>query len=198
MIYNYKPSRYILNRVRQFAQDRMSGSSRLYSYRGEKNMSKMEEDIIIGTLGEYAVYNYLKSKGYKCSRPDLKIYEKKRKSFDADLKVSSMGFKPYVRHVHVKSQSLNSVKRYGQSWLFQKSDSLVANPEKSDIMIFTNVCPTTWEVNIVGIVHPRLVTELGLWGECKVWSYRKTKVAIYLEDLEPYGIVRKRFSLYKE
>ena len=180
----------------QFAKERMGGSKDLYTYRGEKNLTKMEEDIVIGTLGEYAVYNYLKSLGYKCSRPDLKIYGKKRKSFDADLRVYREGFKADVVNVHVKSQSMKSVKRYGQSWLFQRSDSLVANPEKSDKMIFTNVCPKTWEVSVVGVVHPKLVTELGLWGECKVWSYQKTKVAIYLEDLESYGIVRKKFNMF--
>lgn len=196
MIYSYKPSKYILNRVKLFASERMGGSKDLYVYRGEKNLSKMEEDIIIGTLGEYAVFNYLKSLGYKCSRPDLKIYEKKRKSFDADLTVTRNDFNKSKVNVHVKSQSLKSVKRYGQSWLFQRSDSLVANPAKNDIMIFTNVCPKTWEVNIVGIVHPKLVCEMELWGECKVWSYRKTKVAIYLEDLEPYGIVQKKFNKF--
>ena len=51
-------------------------------------------------------------------------------------------------------------------------------------------------VSIVGIVHPKLVCEMELWGECRVWSYRKTKVAIYLEDLEPYGIVQKKFNKF--
>lgn len=196
MIYRYSPSKYVLNRVMKFASDRIAGSKDIYAYRGEKNLSKMEEDIVIGTLGEYAVYNYLRSLGYRCSRPDLKIYEKRRKSFDADLLVHRKEGKENTGNVHVKSQSLQSVKRYGQSWLFQKSDSLVTSPERQDKMIFTNVCPKTWEVVVVGVVHPKLVTDLGLWGECKVWSYRKTKVAIYLEDLEPYGIVRRKYNMF--
>lgn len=185
-MFKYTPSHYVLKRVFEFASKRMGGSKDLYTYRGEKNLSKMEEDIIIGTLGEYAVYNYCKKKGYKCSRPDLKIYEKRRKSFDADL---TCGIDSKETKIHVKSQSVKSVKRYGQSWLFQRSDSLVKKPEVNDLMVFTNVCPKSWEVSIVGFVNPRLVCEMGLWGECKVWQYQKTKVAIYLTDLEPYGIV---------
>lgn len=186
-MFKYKPSKYVLKRVFDFASKRMGGSKDLYAYRGEKNLSKMEEDIIIGTLGEYAVQNYFKSKGLKCSRPDVKIYEKRRKSFDADLK--AVNFYNENINVHVKSQSLKSVKKYGLSWLFQRNDSLVKKPEVNDVMAFCTVDPKTFECSIVGFVHPRLVCEMNLWGECKVWQYQKTKVAIYLTDLEPYGIV---------
>lgn len=189
-MFKYEPSKYVLNRVFEFAAKRVKGSRELYTRRGEKNLSKMEEDIVIGTLGEYAVQNYCKEMGYKCSRPDLKIYEKRRKSYDADLTcVVEFGHKDVVRKLHVKSQSTKSVKKYGLSWLFQRSDGLVKSPELEDLMVFTNVDPKTWECEVVGFVNPTVVCKLGLWGECKVWQYQKTKVAIYLEDLEPYGLV---------
>jgi len=187
MSFNYKPSKYVLDKVREFAHKRVKGSSALYSSRGEKNLSKMEEDIIIGTLGEYAVQYYCKTIGLKCTRPDLKIYENRRKSFDADL--TSVVRDKEIK-LHVKSQSTNSIKRYGLSWLFQKSDSLVKSPDDEDMMVFCSVDPKVWEVTIVGFVHPKLVCELGLWGECSVPYYRHSKLAIYLEDLEPYAIVR--------
>ena len=186
-MFKYQPSRYVLKRVFDFSEQRIEGSKTLYSRRGEKNVEKMKTDILTGAIAEYAVYNYFKSKGLKCSRPDLKIYEKRKKSFDADL--TAYNFYKEKINVHVKSQTTASVKRYKQSWLFQRSDSLVKSPEVNDVMVFTNVCTDTWECSIVGFVHPRLVCEMSLWGECKVPYYRHSKVAIYLTDLEPYGIV---------
>ena len=191
MSFNYKPSKYILTRVKLFADERLEGSENLYRLRGESKAEKMRIDLITGALGEYAVYNYFKSLGLKCSRPDLKIYNTRKKSYDADLKAEN--FSGEKVDVHVKSQTKASVKRYNQSWLFQRKDKLVSDPRIDEIMVFTNVCEKTWGVSIVGFVHPRLVSRFGLWGECKVPFYQKTKVAIYLEDLIPYGIVQDNF-----
>ena len=187
MNFKYKPSRYIQDKVDKFAEDRLSLSKNLYKWRGESSLGKMIEDLKVGCYGEYAVFNYLKSLGIKCSRPDLKIYETRKKSFDQDLKTN--------KHLlHVKSQSHVSAKRYGQSWLFQRSDKLYKAPLKNEYMVFTNVNLNTLEVEVLGFVNCQKIKELNLWGECKVPRYRHSKCAIYLKDLEPYGIIKNNIK----
>lgn len=177
-----KISKYIMGKVEDFACKRIEGSKNLYAYRGERNVTKMEEDIITGTLGEYAVYQLIRKQGLQCTKPDLKIYAKKRKSFAQDLMAEN--FK-----VHVKSQSLASEIKYGKSFLFQRSDKLVSDPDGNEFMAFTNVDLESREVEVLGFVNAKMMLELNLLGECKVPFYRKTKVAIYLEEFEKYGIV---------
>lgn len=59
-IYKYKPSRYIKKRVKEFARSRITISKNLYKFRGEKNINKMVSDIEVGTVGEYAIRDYIK------------------------------------------------------------------------------------------------------------------------------------------
>jgi hypothetical protein len=172
-----KISKYLYDKCVAFAHDRVGLSKSCYAYRGESRVDKMIEDIICGTLGEWAVYKDLNRKNRKCTKPDMKIYEGRRKSFSADL-ISDYGF------VHVKSQSLASVERYGKSWLFQKSDSLYSKPSEEDILAFTSVDLDKREVEILGYCDAKDVSDYKRWGECKVPFYAKTKVALYLEDLE--------------
>ena len=166
-------SKRVYNKCVKFADKRVKGSKSLYSYRGEKNLDKIREDIIIGTMGEWAVEAHLKSLGYDCSEPDMKIYNKRRKSFDADLYVDDI-------EVHVKSQGLKSSKRYGNSWLLQKSDKIVTNPKNNQIFAFTCVEHKERLVDILGYCWCQDMK----YGECKVPWYRDTKVAIYLQDVE--------------
>ena len=81
-----KISDYYMKKIVKFANERVGLSKDLYAKRGESKVEKMIHDIIIGTMGEFAVYQLLKSQGLKCSKPDLTIYETKNKSFDSDLK----------------------------------------------------------------------------------------------------------------
>jgi hypothetical protein len=161
----------------KFADERIEGSKNLYTYRGESNLSKMREDLEIGVVGEMGVYKYMVDKGYECSKPDLKIYEDRRKSFDADL------FSGDIK-IHIKSQGIGSAKRYGNSWLFQRSDSLVKNPSEHDLICFTNVNLEAKEVTVLGFCWAKDIVNNDKFAECKVFRYRHTKVAIYFKDLE--------------
>lgn len=184
-----KISKYLMLKIRKFAHQRVNGSKDCYAYRGEANVSKIEEDIIIGAMGEYAVHNMIKGNGgLKCSKPDLKIYEKRRKSFDADLTAFN---KVETFKIHVKSQSLKSEKRYGQSYLFQRSDKLISSPKVEDVMAFCTVDVKNETVEVVGFVNSKIMIDMQLMGECEVPRYRHSKVAVYLKDLEPYGIIMK-------
>jgi hypothetical protein len=180
-----KVSDYIYKKCVKFAEDRMGGSADLYTYRGEKNKAKMFDDILIGTLGEWAAYKFLKDLDIKVSKPDMKIYEKRRKSFDADLTNDKFKF-------HVKSQSVVSRKRYGSSWLLQRSDKVVSDPQDGEYFILT--CVEGKEVEILACIFIRDIVNNQLWGECKVPRYRHSKVALYLDDLNDNIQTRRFFN----
>lgn len=157
-----------------FAIKRAEGSGKLYGQRGEPRHDKIIDDIRIGAMAEIAAYRAVKDKVKELSFPDFKIYDKKNKSFDADLTGEGVRF-------HVKSQSLESAKKYGSSWLFQKRDKLLNAPGGDEFFIFCIV--TGLEVEIKGIVSVSELVMKDLVKEPKVWRYRNTKRAIYLHDV---------------
>ena len=175
----------IISRVEDFAITRIKGSENLYRYRGESNRDKMIEDVLIGTLGEWASYLYLQRCGILAPEPDMKIYEKRRKSFTADLQ-SDQGL------FHVKSQGEKSAKRYGLSWLLQKTDKVIKEPSENEFFIFTQV--SVPEVEILGIVSAKDLIDNELLDEPKVWKYRHTKRALYWENIDNSDIEKWRFK----
>jgi hypothetical protein len=173
MIVNIKKRTF--NKCERFAVKRVTGSSDLYAYRGEPRKEKLVNDILVGALGEWAVEAHLASMGYECTEPDMKIYKTRGKSFDADLYVDDI-------EIHVKSQGMVSVKRYGNSWLLQRNDKIVSEPKENQLFAFTNVDVENRIVDILGYCWAKDM----VYGECKVWAYKKTKVAIYLKDIEDF------------
>jgi hypothetical protein len=168
-----KLSKYFYNKCEEFANLQVQNSSRLYKHRGEPRVEKIIQDIIVGKLGEVAAYQYLIDRGYKVKKPDFEIYETRRKSYGADL-VTDCGL-----NVHVKSQSQDSRKKYGSSWLFQKSDSLVKLPQDDDYILMVSV--ENLEADILGIVRAEDLLEV--YAEPKVFRYKHTKRALYLDDI---------------
>jgi len=73
------------------------------------------------------------------------------------------------------------VSRYGHSWLFQRSDQVVRNATPFDILVLTCVNRRKREVYILKLIRAREITK---WGECKVPSYRHSKVALYLKEIQ--------------
>lgn len=163
-----------------FAKQRMEGSQKTYFYRGEQSTSKIMDDLLIGAVGEYGSYQFLKMQGIKVSKPDMTIYDKANKSYKADLITDKYD-------IHVKSQGLASVKRYGNSWLLQKSDAIVNSPTDRDILLLTNVSGN--RVDILGLVLAADLKAEGCHQECRVWRYRETKIALYFDNIKQKGIV---------
>jgi len=174
-----KLSQELYDRCRKFAEHRIKGSKGLYAYRGEQNQQKMIEDVIVGTMCEWGAFEYLKSKGIITSEPDMVIYETKRKSFSADLASETC-------KIHVKGQSSSSYSKYGYSWLLQRKDKITACASDSEYFIFAS--NNGLEVEILGICKVKDIVDGNLFGECKVYQYRHTKVALYLKDLIEAGI----------
>jgi hypothetical protein len=164
-----------IERCERFAEKRMNGSKDEYKARGELRESKIFQDIVTGACGEIAVYRYLKNQGIESTKPDFKIYEKRKKSFDADL-ISEVG------NLHVKSQTLESANKYGASWLFQKWDPLLKDDHLKDYMVFCIVDDR--EVTIEHICHIKDIIDNDALDEPKVWRYKHTKHAIYLDHVK--------------
>lgn len=173
-------SKYFYDKCVDFAEKQLETSKDLYSRRGEYRLRKIKEDIITGKLGEVAAYEYLKKRGLKCCKPDFNIYEKQRKSFDADL-TTECGKK-----VHVKSQSHDSMVRYGASWLMQKSDKLTYNPTENDLILMIVI--RGMEADILGVVNAKDLINNELIDAPKIGRYAHTKCAIYFNDIKKSGI----------
>ena len=169
-------SKYYFDKCVKFADAQLETSKDLYSYRGEFRLSKIREDIIIGKLGEVAAYKYLKEKGFKVNKPDFTIYDRFNKSFAADL-VTNCG-----KQIHVKSQSFDSMMRYGSSWLMQKSDSITFAPSFNDFILMVNI--SKGEANVLGVVSAVDLLSKGLFEEPKVSRYARTKKAIYFDSIK--------------
>lgn len=134
----------------------------------------MKSDIITGAMAEFAVYNYLKSKGIEVTAPDLSIHSEREKSYAADLHSN-------VGDFHVKSQTAESANRYGLSWLFQDSDRLLTLPSERAYLVFCMVDGD--EVEIKAIVHNIDIVESDVVSRPKIGKYAVTKKAIYHKDL---------------
>lgn len=164
-------------KARAFAKERTKDNA-LYQKRG----GFKEEDIISGALAECAVYKLLKSNGVDVAKPDFTIHSKGKKSYDADL---SDG----LHHFHVKGQTLESKKRYGASWIMQRTDPIINKPERLHYLVPCTVDIETGRVEIYGIMSILSLVQNKCIGECKLEWFRKYKVALYLDHIE--GILSK-------
>ena len=113
-----------------FMKEVYSTNKEQYEKRNQTNKNKVQSDIYIGKMAEFAVWNYL----IKCNKlatfPDIGIYPKNLKSFDADIISKDI-------KVHVKS--CNDIGVFPNSWLFQPNDTLCTFPSDKDFIAFV-VC----------------------------------------------------------
>lgn len=172
-----------LKKAEDFAKARESHDVSKYHSRG----AFKTVDLVTGALGELAVYKLLKDT-IKVSKPDFSLYEVRNKSFAADLQGENGEL------FHCKGQTMESVNRYGASWLMQKRDKVINNPSELDYMIPCVVDLDTLKVNIYGIIKYQDILDNDLLGECKVEWLRRTKKAIYLDDLKKLNC-KKRWNI---
>ena len=173
-----------LKKCTGFSDKFQKKSDGLYNRRGEARNEKIREDIVLGKMGELAVEKYFKKLKWDIGKDtDFAIYEKHQRSYDCDLVVSPPDERdPFL--IHVKTQSVTSVLRYGISYLFQKTDPVIREPTNKDIIACTAVVSDN-EVEIYGFISLEDVIKNELIGECKVPSYRSTKVAMYIPKNTP-------------
>mgnify|MGYP000244693808 CR=1 FL=1 len=173
-------SQYYYDKCAEFADRQLETSKDCYRRRGERRIDVIRHNLITGKLGEIAAYKYMVNHGYKVSKPDFTIYERRNKSFDADLS-TDCGI-----NVHVKSQGYDSLMRYGASWLLQKSDKLVKTGGEKEFILMVSM--KGLQADVLGVVSVDDLHEHELFEEPKVSRYAHTKKAIYFDSIKQSGI----------
>ena len=127
------PNTYQESLCSAFSNEVYQTNKDMYAQRNQNNESKIKNDIYIGKLAEFAVYNYLIYKGKTVSAPDIMIYESKKKSYDADLYINKES------PLHIKSCIDIGVQH--NSWLFQPNDPITNAPTEDDMIAFVVITP---------------------------------------------------------
>ncbi len=151
-----------------FAKHSVSTSLSEYKKRNQFNKDKIIDDIYNGKKAEFMVYNFLIAKQRKLSSPDLNIYERYDKSYDADLYLEDAD-----AHIHVKSHKVNG--NFPVSWVFQKKDPLLLEARDNDylaLVVMDKGASYMYLKNIKDVVFRDPAKE----------SLRKTKSCIYESD----------------
>lgn len=147
-------------------------STGLYEQRG----GFKDSDILAGALGEIAAARFLKRFGLRVGYPDFTNHTKK--SYAADLTG------PGGKHYHVKTQTKESEKKYGSSWIMQRHDPILQTAPYRHYMILCVIDMATLEVEIKGVVSVNTLVQYKHIGECKAPSFRSTKVALYMDSIQ--------------
>jgi len=180
-----KLDKEVIESCRVFANKRTEDSLKLYQFRGEHRRQKIFSDIFQGTLAEFAVQKAL-SEIAPMSAPDLTIYDAKDKSYSKDLEFNGI-------HIHVKSQSIDSSKRYGISWVFQLRDSLLESSDPNAVLALCLIHGHL-EVKVLGY----LKAKDACFKDLKIRHYGKTKKAVYFEDVKDYIMNEEELYEYSE
>lgn len=123
----------IYNMCKAFAEKVVDTNLDEYASRKQFDKQKIISDILIGKLAEWGVYFIYLEDNRRLDPPDMKVYTADKKSYDADLRYGNY-------KLHIKSQTVESVRRYGHSWLFQTKDPLFVHSDEYDIIIGCTVC----------------------------------------------------------
>lgn len=159
-----------------------------YAKRSQTDNDKRKQDQIVGKLGEIAVYTSLKDKYPDISYPDFKIYEKKDKSWDFDLKAAD-------KNIHTKSQNIKQSKKYGESWIFQKGNGSNRNYDKeifdrlspNQYVAFVLVDLAKYEAEVKAIVTLDFLHKKDLFRPPVLEKLRfANKMAVYYKDMKEY------------
>ncbi len=160
-----------------------------YATRSQTDNNKRRHDQVIGKLGEIAVFNSLKEKHPSLGPPDFRIFSKKEKSWDFDLKGDGIS-------LHVKSQDIKQSKKYGESWIFQKGNGVNRNYDKE---IFDRLSPNQYVSFVVvnlnencatikAIVDLDFLHKKELFKEPVLEKLRfANKMAVYFRDMKEYS-----------
>lgn len=160
-----------------------------YARRNQSNKDKIINDITVGKIAEYAAAKMFLLHGIDCTEPDITVYGAKKKSFDADLIIAT------AKHIHVKSQLTSSARRYGKSWMFQKTDKLITKPKETDYILVCNVDDSKEFVVTEALFKANEITHL--YGEPKVMQL-SSKKALYwdtVSDIKELNYINRLNSI---
>jgi hypothetical protein len=159
----------------KFAEDVIDTNIKKYKKRNQKDRKRIMKQICIGKVAEWGAYQHLRDSGIEVSKPDMKIYPTKGKSFDADLSTP-------LFEIHVKTQTIEHMEKYGASWIFQNTDPLLAEPTESDLIALTHVnYKEMSKVLIVGYVSATAVNKDFTLPD--VYVMRRSKLVLRKRDI---------------
>jgi len=123
----------LFKNIENYANRHLESSKELYTLRNQST-DKLHMNILNGKIAEYCCYYSMQSAGYILeNKPDLEIYSANNKTHDADLICTGKNDKLYAqpKHIHIKSVSLDTYKKYGASFLVEKSNKLIKYPDEN-------------------------------------------------------------------
>lgn len=162
-----------IQKCQEFANQIDTG---FYASRGQGNDSKRTKDQVIGKVAEIAAYNYLKSKEIDSSYPDFAIYAKGQKSWAHDMQNLKYNF-------HIKSQSVEQGKRYGTSFVFEKTDKKIFEKyTEIDYVFFISIDLPNKTADIKSILKLEDLHKHNLFKPMKL-AHLTSKLAIYFDDV---------------
>lgn len=155
-----------------------------YKDSNQSIQEKIRDDHFVSKLGEEAVRILFQSRNCLVDGPDYGVYEARRKSWAADLKINGL-------EVAVKTQRRSAANRYGLSWTFQDS------PERHDPILDMAdawVCLVVFEdlkEETECLVYPlRKIRQL-VFEPPRLSKLAGKKQSVYLETLIKHGIMEK-------
>jgi hypothetical protein len=153
-----------------------------YKDSNQSVIEKIRDDHFVSKLGEEAVRILFQGRQCLVEGPDYGVYEAKRKSWAADLKVNGL-------EVAVKTQRRSAANRYGLSWTFQDS------PERHDPILDMAdawVCLVVFEdlkSETECVVYPLRKIKQLIFEAPRLAKLIGKKQAVYLETLIKHGIM---------
>ena len=163
-----------ISKSKAFAESSVNISLDKYKERGQKDIKNITRQIRQGKLAEYAVSAFLnETMQIPCSKPDIKIYDKKYKRFDVDLSCE-------LGPINVKTCQSNDL--YPVSWLFQSEDTLIKNCSPIEIVALTEIDRDELAVTIHGIT--RLKPLIPFLKKPLKKSLQNNKTVLYSKDIK--------------
>lgn len=154
-----------------------------YRDSNQTKLKKICDDHFVSKLGEEAVCAVFKSRNCQVDGPDYAVYEGKKKSWAADLKINDLD-------VAVKTQRRSAAKRYGLSWTFQDSparrDPILETPEAWVSFVVFEDAGSGFEC----IVYPLLKVKKLVFDAPRLSHLAGKKKVVYLEKLIRLGLLK--------
>ena len=174
---------------RVFAEEEYETTGAHRRKRRQCNDKRVKMQTADGKMGEWLAVKYLKSKGLSCTDPDMEIYSRKHKSFDADMRIGK-------HHIHCKTQCADSASKFGISWVFQAgakysygghTDPIVASGE--GLAIFVKLNKKEKSGTVLGPFRMRDLRTY--FKDPKLKHLKGIKICLYWDDIKdvmPYTI----------
>jgi len=142
---------------------------------------KIRDDHFVSKLGEEAVRLVFEMRNCIVEGPDYTIYDKKQKSWAADLIINGL-------EVAVKTQRRSAANRYDLSWTFQdapeRRDPILSMPEAWVCLVVFEDLKPDYEC----VVYPLRKVKQLIFEPPRLGYLVGKKQAVYLETLQKHGI----------